>query len=62
MDLEGIMLREISQTKTNIYPWNLKKPKLKKRVAWWLPEAVGGRGWRIRELLFKGANWQLIDK
>lgn len=56
------MLREISQTKTNIYPWNLKKPKLKKRVVVVTRGCGGGRAWRIRELLFKGAHWQLVDK
>ena len=52
MDLEGIMLSEISQREKDKYPMlslnmqNLKKLNLKKwRVEWYLSKAeVGGRG------------------
>lgn len=47
MDLQGIKLNEISQTKTILYhltyTGNLKKPNLQKqRIEWWLP---GTREW-----------------
>lgn len=35
------------------YRWNLKK------IKGWLPAA---RRWGIREMLFKGPQWQLVDK
>ena len=43
MDLEDIMLSEMSQTKTNTnyltYLWNLKKSNSSvQRTDWWLPE------------------------
>ena len=55
MDLEGIMLSEMSYTEKEkyhmnlTYMWNLKitttKPNLQtQRTDWWLPEAGGG-GW-----------------
>lgn len=45
MDLEGIMLREISQRKTNdfIYVRDLKKVDHVERVELWLPRVVGGK-------------------
>lgn len=44
MELEGIMLSKISQSKTKLYnttyTWNPKKPNSQKqRVEWWLPGA-----------------------
>lgn len=63
MDLEDIMLSEMSQTEKDRYcmisltMWNLKKPDLY-REEWWLPRARdGGTG----EML-KATNFQLKHK
>ena len=51
MDLEGIVLSEISHAEKDKYSMislicgeKKKKPSEKRRIDWYLPEAVGGRG------------------
>ena len=64
MDLKGIVLSKISQRKTNtvcslLYVESKKDKLVKNGVEWCLPE-VGG--WRSGDMLFKGINWELVDK
>lgn len=50
MDLEDIMLSEMSQTEKDRYcmisltMWNLKKSRLVQTEEWWLPRASDGGG------------------
>jgi len=61
MDLENIMLIEISQKKTNTIGFHFyvesKKAKLIKIVKWWLPAFRHGG---IGERLFKDTVLQLV--
>ena len=64
LDLEGIMLSEISKTEKDKYyiisaESEKKRHPEKHREAWWLPEA---RLWEMRKCQSKSINFQLENE